>query len=94
MAIYLQFFFIYSKNIKDIFDAIQYFLENYASFFLFSDSGVILDILYKKHMQMFKYVNTYKHVECVINLSKEECSTTHIVVCIIINYPFQHRITN
>lgn len=43
---------------------------------------------------MFKYVNTYKHVECVINLSKEECSTTHIVVRIIINYPFQHRITN
>lgn len=51
MVIY--FFFRYSKNIKDIFDAIRYFLENYTSLFLFSDSGVILDILYK---QTYVYV--------------------------------------
>lgn len=34
MALYLQSFVTYAKNIKDIFDAIQYFLENYPSLFL------------------------------------------------------------
>lgn len=49
MALYLQSFVTYAKNIKDIFDAIQYFFRKLPFLILINDSRVILDILYKKH---------------------------------------------